>query len=615
MAAAWPWSREVYALMSERLLQAGASAVVFDLLLLKPSPGDAALLESFRQFPHKILLGSNLVLETVEPGRQAWTLTLPVSTVVPDPTPTHPAIGYVNFWPGYNGVVRSAQYQITMEQLEGGLAVASNSPPLSSLSLLAASKIAKPELSNPLAPRLFRYSGPPGTFPALPAYQIFVPLYWKRNFADGAAVRDKLIVIGPYGNWAHDEHSTPFGQMAGAELQLNAINALLHHAFIQEAPAWSAYLLLALAVISAWLLVLLLPNMWLRLVTFVALVAVYLFIVKLSYDNASVILPGIPPALALCLAGLISFVYDYTAESIEKLRIRRTLESYVSKDVVREILDNPASYLKSLGGKRAQVALIVTDLRGFTTMAEEMASTELVSQLNEYLSEMVEEIFACRGSIDKFIGDAILAVWGHVNSAGAARDTLLAVQAALRMRDTLVKLNANWEERGLKSFAMGCGLNFGEVVFGNMGSSRKMEPTVIGDTVNVTARLEGLTKDYGRDLLLGEAAAELVGDHYVLQLVDRVVLKGKTRPLQIFTIVAPTDIPLSQGQLDYLENYRIAQQKYLAAEFAEADRYFKLCLTYQPDDLLVQIYIERCRALLERPPEGEWTGVHFAEHK
>ena len=615
MTGGWPWSREVYALMSQRLLQAGARAVVFDLLLLKPGPGDAALLESFRRFPDRILLGSNLVLETVEAGRQAWTLTLPSSTVVPDPKPTHPAIGYVNFWPGYNGVVRSAQYQVTMEELEGASPAGSNSPRLSSLSLLAAAKIAPIDLGNPLASKLLRYSGPPGTFVAVPAYQIFVPLYWQRNFANGAAVRDKLVVVGPYGNWAHDEHSTPFGQMAGPELQLNSINALLHQAFLHEGPVWSEHLLIALAAITAWLLAVLLVGMWPRVIAFAVVVAAYLFVVKLAYDHASLVVLGIPPALALCLAGLISFVYDYTAESIEKLRIRRTLEAYVSKDVVREVLDNPASYLKSLGGKRAHVALIVTDLRGFTSMAEEMASTQLVSQLNEYLSAMVEEIFACRGSIDKFIGDAILAVWGHVNSAGSARDTFLAVQAALRMRETLAQLNRSWEERGLKSFAMGCGINFGEVVFGNMGSSRKMEPTVIGDTVNITARLESLTKDYGRDVLLGEAAAELVRDHYVLQLVDRVVLKGKTRPLQIFTIFNQAEVPLSQAQLDYLENYGIAQQKYVAADFAEADRYFRVCLKYQPDDLLIQTYLQRCRALLERPPVGEWTGVHFAEHK
>ncbi|HMC27802.1 MAG TPA: adenylate/guanylate cyclase domain-containing protein [Verrucomicrobiae bacterium] len=615
MAAGWPWSREVYALLSERLLNAGARAVVFDLLFPKPGTGDSALLDAFVQSRNRIVFGSNLALETIGPGQQAWALSLPSSTIIPDAGPSHPAIGYVNFWPSYNGVVRSAQYQITMEQLESDKPSSKTSgPPLSSLALLAASKLSAPAPQDPLAPKPFRYSGPPGTFAAIPAYQVFVPLYWNRNFSGGAAVRDKVVLVGPYGNWAHDEHSTPFGQMAGPELQLNSVNALLHRAFLREWPAWAGYLLIAAAALSAWLLASLINKMWTRLAAFVLLITSYLFVVKLVYDGANTIILGMPPVLAMALAGLTSFVYDYTHETIEKLRIRRTLESYVSKDIVREILDNPTSYLTSLGGKRAQVALIVTDLRGFTTMAEEMASTQLVAQLNEYLSLMVEDIFACRGSVDKFIGDAILAVWGHFNSSGPAGDTALAVEALLRMKETLARLNADWQQRGLRPFAMGCGLNFGEVVFGNMGSARKMEPTVIGDTVNVTARLESLTKDYGRDLLIGEAAAELIRDSYTLQLVDRVVLKGKTRPLKIFAIVDRATVQLEQPLLDYLENYRIAQEAYAFGTFEKAIARFQTCLQYQPGDRLIEMYIERCRALMSLPPR-EWTGVHYAAHK
>ena len=615
MAAGWPWSREVYALLSKRLLDAGARAVAFDLLFPKPGAGDSALRDLFERSPDRIVFGSNLALETIGPGQRAWALSLPSSTIIPNAGPAHPAIGYVNFWPSYNGIVRSAQYQVTMEQLESGrVAPKTSDSALSSLALLTASKLAAPELRDPIISKLFRYSGPPGTFVAVPAYQVFVPLYWKRNFGDGADIRDKVVLVGPYGNWAHDEHSTPFGQMAGPELQLNSVNALLHRTFLRELPAWTGYFLIATAALSAWLLALLINKMWTRLAAFALSIIAYLFFVKFIYDNASTIILGVPPVLAMAIAGLTSFVYDYTHETIEKLRIRRTLESYVSKDIVREVLDNPTSYLTSLGGKRAQVALIVTDLRGFTTMAEEMASTQLVAQLNEYLSLMVEDIFACRGSVDKFIGDAILAVWGHVNSAGPARDTALAIDAVLRMKQSLVRLNADWEKRGLRSFAMGCGLNFGEVVFGNMGSSRKMEPTVIGDAVNITARLESLTKDYGRDLLIGEAAAELVRESYTLQLVDRVVLKGKARPLKIFTIVDRADAQLERPVLEYLENYRIAQDAYASGDFEKAAVLFQACLQHQPGDRLIEMYIERCRALLARPPQG-WTGIHYAAHK
>jgi adenylate cyclase len=617
MASGWPWSREVYAILGDRLLAAGARAVVLDLLLPKPGAGDETLLEFVRRFADRVVLGSNFVSENIGPGQQAWSLNLPVATVVPDPSPDHPSIGYVNFWPGFNGVVRTARYRATLEQLQAGVSPvatqAATAP--ASLAFRAATKLNPPGLQRPFEPNLFRYSGPPGAFTAIPVYQIFVPLYWQRNFGNGVAVRDKIVLIGPYGNWAHDEHATPFGQMEGAELQLNSINALFHHAFLREWPRWTGDLLIALAAISAWLITILVAKTWLRFVSFILVGAGYLFAVKLAYDYADTILLGVPPVLAFAVAGLASFIYDYAHETIEKLRIRRTLEAYVSKDVVREVLDNPQSYLRKLGGEREKVALIVTDLRGFTTMSEEMDSSQLVAQLNEYLSVMVDDIFSRRGSVDKFIGDAILAVWGHVNSDGEKRDAALAVEAALLMKESLRRLNTDWQARGLRRFDMGCGVNFGEVIFGNIGSSRKMEPTVIGDAVNVTSRLEGLTKDYGRDLLLGEAAADLVRDSFTLQFVDRVTLKGKTRPLRIYSVLGRSDVQLDTRTTAYLEAYARAQESYSAGNFSDAGAQFENCLRYSPDDPLLRLYIQRCLTLMERPPEGEWTGVYVAEHK
>jgi adenylate cyclase len=403
--------------------------------------------------------------------------------------------------------------------------------------------------------------------------------------------------------------------MPGPEIHLNMINALLHHAFLRELPPWTGDLLIALAVGAAWLLTILLKKTWLRGVAFVLTAAAFLFSVKLSYDYGSTVVLGIPPFLAFGVAGLVSFVYDFTHETLEKLRIRRTLEAYVSKDVVREVLDNPESYLSKLGGQRENVALIVTDLRGFTTMSEAMDSQQLVAQLNEYLSLMVDDIFSRRGSVDKFIGDAILAVWGHVKSEGAVQDATLAIEAAQLMKESLRRLNADWESRGLKPFHMGIGINFGEVIFGNIGSSRKMEPTVIGDAVNTASRIEGLTKDYGRDLLIGEAVTDLVKYSFRLQFIDKVTMKGKTKPVRIYSVVSRSDATIEPQMIAYLEAYERAQVSYSAGSFKEARALFENCLQYWPDDSLLQTYMQRCTTFLERPSEGVWTGIHVAEHK
>ena len=616
IASGWPWSREVYALVAERLLAAGARGVVFDLLLPKPGVGDEILRTTIERHPKRIVLGGNFVSDVIGPGQEAWSLALPAETVMPNDGPANPAIGYVNFWPGFGGVVRSAYYWTTLDQLQGAAPPQSPTPETpAALANRSARWLNAPKLANPFQPQLFRFSGPPGTYVPVPIYQIFLPDYWKGNFGNGALLRDKIVVVGPAGNWSHDEHPTPFGSMPGPELQLHSMNALIHHAFLREWPAWSHYALIFGGCLLAFLLTVFVARTTLRVAAFIVLAAAFLFAVKLAYDYASAVVPGIPPVLAFAVSGLASFIYDYTREKLEKLRVRRTLESYVSKEVVRDILDNPESYLNALGGQRTSCALIMTDLRGFTTLSEEMDSHQLVKQLNEYLSVMVEDIFALRGSIDKFIGDAVLAVWGNLNSAGPAQDAKAALQAALRMQASLRKLNADWTKRGLHTFAMGCGLNYGEVVFGNIGSAKKMEPTVIGDTVNVTARLEGLTKDYGRDLLMGEAAAELVRDEYTLQFVDRVAVKGKKKALKLYAVVGPLGEKMEPALQDCLGIHSEACAAYLKRDFAKASRLFRRYLDLRPDDALPSIYLERCDIFLQKPPPDEWEGIWVAEHK
>jgi adenylate cyclase len=615
MTARWPWSYEVYALLCERLLGPGnARAVVFDIFMWQPGAGDKEFQDVIRRFPGRIVLASDYNRETVGQGRTALAWTLPPSTVLPNASPNDPGIGYVAIWPDFDGKMRRALYQGTLEHLGGDLQAKEGiKDAASSLAMRAAEKLGPIELSQPFEPHLFRYTGPPGTFPVVPLFQIFT--FWEANLKNGALFKDKVVVVGDSWTMLHDEHPTPFGQMPGPEIHLNAINALLHRAFLQELPAWTGYLFMVLAVAAAWLLTVLVKKTWLRFVAFGLFVAAYLYSVMLIYNYADTIVLAFPPSLAFFGAGVVSFVYDFTNETLEKLRIRRTLEAYVSKDVVREVLDNPESYLSKLGGERANVALIVTDLRGFTTISEELDSHQLVLQLNEYLSLMVDDIFSRRGSVDKFIGDAILAVWGHVKSEGPAQDSILAIEAALLMKESLRRLNADWTSRGLRTFEMGIGINFGEVIFGNIGSSRKMEPTVIGDAVNVTSRLEGLTKEYGRDLLIGEGAADLAGDAFIFQFVDKVTMKGKTKPLRIYSVVARAGDPIEPKTAAYLDAYAKAHVSYAAADFKEAKARFEECVQSAPNDLLLQTYISRCAELIERPLEGVWTGVHVATHK
>src|SRR5207247_11140295 len=190
------------------------------------------------------------------------------------------------------------------------------------------------------------------------------------------------------------------------------------------------------------------------------------------------------------LSGVFSLGFEYAVERLEKLRTRRTLERYVSKNLVREILENPDSYYSSLKGVRVPVTILFSDLIGFTTLSEKADPEALVAQLNEHLTGMTSVIFGNGGTLDKFIGDAIMAVWGNVRSLGMAEDAKNCARAALGMRQELARLNQKWRDEGRMGLGMGIGINKGEVIVGNVGSQESMDLTVLADAFNLRLRLE-----------------------------------------------------------------------------------------------------------------------------
>jgi adenylate cyclase len=329
-----------------------------------------------------------------------------------------------------------------------------------------------------------------------------------------------------------------------------------------------------------------------------------------AFNLFGLVLPLAGALLALAVSTFVWFSIETVLEQVERLRTRRTLERYVSKNVAAEMLDNPEDWLASLGGKRQQVAVMFTDLRGFTTLTERGDSHQLVEQLNEYFGAMVTIVFRHGGTLDKFIGDAIMAVWGNIRSDGDAADARACLAAGLEMQAVLGELNARWRERGWVELAMGMGINVGEAVVGNMGCQEKMEFTVIGDPVNLASRLEGATKEYGVDVLLGERAAELVSGAYPLVPVDRLQVKGKTRAAEVFTVYGPGAGP-GEGAL---AAYRSGVEAYRAGRFEEAVRLFGEASAAAPSWKLPKLYVDRSTALAADPPP-EWNGVFVMTKK
>jgi adenylate cyclase len=337
------------------------------------------------------------------------------------------------------------------------------------------------------------------------------------------------------------------------------------------------------------------------------------FIFNRSGPGFNVLLVLIP-TVALAASSTIALTYDYLLERLEKRRVRRTLERYVSRDVVKELLDNPQTYFNAVGGVYRSVAILFSDVRNFTTMTESADPKALVKQLNEYLQEMVKIVFENSGSLDKFIGDAVMAVWGNIKSYSAHTDGRNAVAAALAMNRALAKLNADWKARGIKELAIGIGINYGEAIVGEMGSSEKVEFTAIGDPVNLASRLESLTKEYHLDLLLGENLAPLVRDAYTIRTVDYVQVKGKTKPVDVFTVVGDGKAE-GDSLSSWLARYETGVRLYRQRRFADALVEFEASLLDKGDDYLTTMYLKRCKTLIETPPAESWDGVFVMTKK
>lgn len=599
----FPWPRSVYADAIEKILAAGARVVLVDLILDKPGIGDDALRRTLDAHPKQIVLGMNFTLTNVNPDHPEQAIlvpTVPSPTLIPDAA-ADPRVGFVNFQSSdFDGVVRAAPYG--MERREGHF---------NSLGAVALRMIGKGNLippSNRSYP--FRYADS-DSVPIYPFFTLFVEPFWKQTLRDGAVFKDKIVMIGPTATVLHDFHSTPGGPLAGPLLHVNAIAAALHNDFYQRAPEPMRLFAVFLAAASALAIT---SHLRHPLIAMGALFLVCGFYVVIDYASATLLdylLPVVQPGAVFLLAGVSCIAWNFTQTRRESGRMRSTLERYVSRNVVREILDNRDDFLSALGGTRKPMTVFFSDVRGFTTFAEKEDAHAIVAQLNEYLGEMVAIIFRHNGTVDKFMGDGIMAVWGNVVSHGAAADASRALEAALEMLDRLKLLNEAWTGRGLTPFAIGIGLHHGEAVFGNIGSAEKMEPTVIGDTVNLASRVEGLTKKYGVALCITQPLAELVADKFLLRSVDLVQVVGKSHPVEIFTVIGPRGMHAPA----WLLRYEAAIADFRARRFVEAEEGFKACVDEMPEDRLSAIYLIRCELFIADPPPDDWTGAEIAKSK
>lgn len=351
------------------------------------------------------------------------------------------------------------------------------------------------------------------------------PETWRKTLA----VKDKILMVGAFAaGVAEDEKPTPLGIMYGIEMHANALNTILMDNFIHQAPTWVDLVILGGLIIAIALISSRLPAIAGFFITLIA-AGVYFFIVNYAFDSRAYLINYSTPAMASIFTFILVVVYRVFTEERDKRQIRETFGKYLSPKVVEELATNPPE----LGGVDKELTVFFSDIRGFTTLSENMTPQELVNHLNVYLTAMTDLTIDYRGTLDKYIGDAVMCFWGA--PLPLQNHAELACKCALKQMQVLEELNKGWPEA--KHIKIGIGINSGIMTVGNMGSKQRMNYTLMGDNVNLCSRLEATNKEYGTGIIISEFTYAQVKDKFIVRELDNIRVKGKNKPVLIYELI------------------------------------------------------------------------------
>jgi len=302
----------------------------------------------------------------------------------------------------------------------------------------------------------------------------------------------------------------------------------------------------------------------------------------------------------------------------DEKRLKLTMSRYMSEEVARQLLENPDA--AKMGGDRKEVSVLFSDIRSYTTITESLTAEEVVKMLNDYFETMVDAVFAYKGTLDKYIGDAIMAVYG---SPLPLKDhEWMAVQTAIEMRQRLTEFNKAWVKQNEKyggdryqPIRIGIGINSDTVISGNIGSTKRMEFTAIGDGVNLGSRLESASKQYGTDIIISEYTYRPCADKVWARELDYIRVKGKNKPVAIYELLGLRSEPIPSHKQEIIEHYHEGLRLYRNRDFPMAMAEFAKVRQLAPDDKSAQLHIERCSYWLTTPPADDWDGSWTLESK
>lgn len=656
----WPWPRSLQADLIDFLVLSGAKAVLFDILFTENervpgappgtlSPNDGRLIESSAAADNVYHAAQIVIDEEDEYNRALLNRPLPDDFVKAFSIKTKgfPATPHNNYYIPFPELYRASKGIGVVEFLSDGdgiyrrtklirhyrgsyFPVLSIAPLIGILKpdyleqsknklILAGSGVSEPHVSIPIQEDGTYLINMYGDFKPYSMSGVLASIQKiKMGELEGLPIspdefRDKVVFVGASAVGVEDLKATPLGSRTpGVFLHASIYSNMVKKDFLKYASPWVAITsILFLSFATAFAILWSRRTVYQLGIPFV-LAFIYIFI-SFWWFKKSVVFDMVAPVISIICSWMGTFAYLSFTEGKDKRKIRKMLGQYVSPSILAAIVDkSKKDALKAEVGSKEKLTILFSDIRGFTTMSEALEAEKVVELLNSYLSSMVDVIFKHDGTLDKFIGDAIMAFWGapiKVDDHG-----IRAVETALEMIRRLDELNRENEAKGLSRFFIGIGINTGDVILGNIGSERKLDYTAIGDNVNLASRTEGLTKEYGRPILITEATFHEVKDAIVCRVVDVVRVKGKKKGIRIYEPFGKIN-ELSDTQRKVVSLTEEGFNLYLNREWDRArDAYLELS-SLQPDDTLGKIFIKRCEDyMIEGPPE-EWEGVYTMKSK
>jgi adenylate cyclase len=526
------WKRVVYAQVLEKLVKAGAKVVAFDILFVTPGDHGAADDNKFQtaiaKYGERAVFAASY--EFTQIG-EANILQLASPEGIFQLKPN--TLGLINF-----------QSEVTDNIHRLGLQPPADSGlPILPTFAAATLNIAKISYPKPKGDGIYFFGGSDtwaNSQQQIPFYYVVDPDNWNsEQLQGGKFFKDKIVLIGATAASKQDIQNSAMGRMAGIEIHANAIATLMQGKSMADLianPIQQGVFIFLLVGVSGGILCLF-KRPTTQILTAFGIAIAWVGLGYVGFIYTSTILPVAVPAIAIGLNGIALLITGSIAAQVDKLLLRRTLERYVAAPIVEEIVNQPDNFRDLLEGRTIKAAVLFSDIRGFTTLSSRLPAKLLIQQLNTYLGGMVDAILEYQGTIDKFIGDAIMAEFGSPVSRGEKADAMNAIHAALNMRSVLIELRKVWQSENKIPFSNGIGINYGEVTVGNIGSARRLEYAVIGDTVNVASRVEGMTKDLGTDIVITGALYEIVKDEIEVVDFGEHALKGRVGNVQLYGVI------------------------------------------------------------------------------